>query len=149
VEKIIDNKLGYIRVIGVIATSALFLYLIDLQGWPEILKVVQQVQWKYLIYAFAATMLSRFAVVARWYMLLAVTAVNISWADAFRFTFAGLFASNFLPTSVGGDIVRFGGAARQEYDGAVMLASIVVDRVIGMAGMLLYSVCFFGCWYIS
>ncbi len=137
VEKVNNNKVGYIRVIGVIATSALFLYLIDSQGWPEILEAIQQIQWIYLIFAFAAVMLSRFAVIARWYMLLSATAVNISWVDALRITFAGLFATNFLPTSIGGDIVRIGAASRQEHNGAVMVASIVVDRVIGMSGMLL------------
>jgi len=131
------RKLGYIRILGVIVTSALFIYLVDQQGWFEIWEAIQQVQWSYLILAFAALMLSRFAVVARWYMLLVVTDVEITWFDAFRFTFAGLFASNFLPTTIGGDIVRFGGAARQEYDSAVMGAAIVVDRIVGMAGMLL------------
>lgn len=87
--------------------------------------------------AFAALMVSRLAVAARWYLLLAATALEIPWLDALRFTFAGLFASNFLPTTIGGDVVRFGGAARQKYDVAIVAASVLVDRVIGMAGMLL------------
>ena len=52
-----------------------------------------------------------------------------------RLTFAMLFASNFLPTTIGGDVVRLAGAIRLGFDQASCVASLVVDRLIGMAGM--------------
>jgi len=52
-----------------------------------------------------------------------------------RLTFAMLFASNFLPTTIGGDVVRLAGAIRLGFDQAISVASLVVDRLIGMAGM--------------
>lgn len=51
--------------------------------------------------------------------------------------FTGNFSSNFLPTTIGGDVVRLGGAMQMGYDRAICLASLVVDRLIGMAGMAL------------
>jgi uncharacterized membrane protein YbhN (UPF0104 family) len=48
-----------------------------------------------------------------------------------------LFASNFLPTTVGGDLARFAGAMQLGFDHAVCLASLVADRLIGMFGMVI------------
>jgi hypothetical protein len=52
-------------------------------------------------------------------------------------TFTGLFSTNFLPTTIGGDVVRLAGAMQMGYDRAVCLASIAADRLIGMLGMFL------------
>jgi uncharacterized membrane protein YbhN (UPF0104 family) len=47
----------------------------------------------------------------------------------------GLFATNFLPTTIGGDVVRLMGVMQMGFDRAVSLASIAADRLIGMLGM--------------
>jgi uncharacterized membrane protein YbhN (UPF0104 family) len=46
-----------------------------------------------------------------------------------------LFSSNFLPTTIGGDVVRLAGAIRLGFDQAISLASLVADRLVGMTGM--------------
>jgi len=81
--------------------------------------------------------ISRLAVTARWHILLRSAEIHISFGESLRITFAGLFASNFLPTTIGGDVVRLGGAIRLGFNRAVSLASLVVDRLVGMAGMAL------------
>lgn len=82
-------------------------------------------------------LVSRFAVVGRWYVLLQVTSKEINWGQSIRLTFAGLFATNFLPTTIGGDIVRLAGAVQYGMNGAVVTASLVVDRLVGMVGMVM------------
>ena len=82
-------------------------------------------------------LLSRLCTVARWHTLLRSGGIPVSFKDTLRLTFAGLFGSNFLPTSVGGDVVRLAGAMQMGYDRAICLASIAVDRLINMAGMSL------------
>jgi hypothetical protein len=80
-------------------------------------------------------MVSRLAVSARWHVLLRAADVQISLEESIRITFAGLFASNFLPTTIGGDVIRLAGAIRLKFDAAICAASLVADRLIGMAGM--------------
>jgi len=46
-----------------------------------------------------------------------------------------LFSSNFLPTTIGGEVVRLAGAIRLGFDRATCVASLVVDRLVGMTGM--------------
>ena len=79
--------------------------------------------------------ISRLATVGRWHMLLQIESVKVNWKDSLRLTFAGLFAANFLPTTIGGDVVRLAGAIRLGIDGSFVAASLMVDRLIGMTGM--------------
>lgn len=74
-------------------------------------------------------------VCGRWYTLLIAANQRISVWNTIRLVFAGLFASNFLPTTIGGDVVRLAGAVRRKYDAPVITASLVADRLIGLAGM--------------
>jgi len=80
-------------------------------------------------------MISRFAVAGRWHVLMHSAGTGITPRQSIRLTFAMLFSSNFLPTTIGGDVVRLAGAIRLGFDQAISLASLVVDRLVGMAGM--------------
>jgi uncharacterized membrane protein YbhN (UPF0104 family) len=42
-----------------------------------------------------------------------------------------------MPTTIGGDVVRLAGAIQLGYDNAICVASLVVDRLIGLVGMAL------------
>jgi hypothetical protein len=57
--------------------------------------------------------------------------------DTLKLTFAGLFASNVLPTTIGGDVLRLAGAVRLGLSASLAAASLVVDRLVGMTGMAL------------
>jgi hypothetical protein len=58
----------------------------------------------------------------------------MSFSRSTALTFTGLFANNFLPTTIGGDVVRLAGAMQLGYDRAVCLASIAADRLLGALG---------------
>jgi uncharacterized membrane protein YbhN (UPF0104 family) len=75
-------------------------------------------------------------VVGRWHVLLRSAGMPVPVKGSVMLTFTGLFASNFLPTTIGGDVARLAGAIRLGYDQAVCVASLVVDRLIGMLGMV-------------
>lgn len=131
------QKAKYVRWVGFVFTIALLAYLLSRQGWGEIFDAIRQIPPWQLGIALLLTSLSRFALSVRWYALLAATDMHISFPQAVRLTFAGLFAANFLPTTVGGDVVRLAGAVQYKLDGAKSTASLIVDRLVGLLGMLL------------
>ena len=106
------------------------------EGWDEVVRAFKQISWERIVWALGLVLISRLFVATRWYVLLRSGDVRISVADAAALTFTGLFANNFLPTTIGGDVVRLAGAMRLGYDRAVCLASIAADRLIGMLGMV-------------
>jgi glycosyltransferase 2 family protein len=133
-----DSKTRLVlRWVGSLLTIILLVYLFSRQGWGEIIAAIRQIPTWHLLLAFALTLISRIAVSFRWYALLAVSDMDITWQQVIKLTFAGLFASNFLPTTVGGDVVRLAGAVQLKFDAAISAASLVVDRLVGLFGMAL------------
>ena len=126
-----------IRVIGTLIAFALLAYLLSQMGWDDIQRAFSKLTFYQLGLAFGLIIMSRLAVSARWYVLLHSAEMKISYSQSVQITFAGLFASNFLPTTIGGDVVRLAGAVQLKVDPATSTASLVVDRLIGMAGMFI------------
>jgi uncharacterized protein (TIRG00374 family) len=58
-------------------------------------------------------------------------------ADVLRIFFVSTFAGTFLPASVGGDVVRAYGLAQLRVTPAVAMASVVVDRLLGVVSITL------------
>ena len=131
-----DRRRSVVRILGTFLGLLLLVLLIRQQSWDEIADALRHISPWILVLTILLALLSRVAVVARWWMLLRGAGVPIRARDAARLTFAGLFASNFLPTTVGGDVVRLAGAVRLGGPSATVAASIAVDRLVGMAGMI-------------
>ena len=130
-----SRKIRVLRWLGSLVALALLIILFVQQGWEEIFSAVEKITVLDLIISLCLVFLSRFAVVGRWFVLLRATDVEISLRQVLRLTFAGLFGSNFLPTTIGGDLIRLAGAIQLKIDGGISAASLVVDRLVGMLGM--------------
>jgi uncharacterized membrane protein YbhN (UPF0104 family) len=130
------NRKLLLRLIGTFMAIALIFLLVREEGWTEFVNALKQISLVTLALPLALVLISRFFVAARWYVLLRSGGVKISILNAAALTFTGLFSNNFLPTTIGGDVVRLAGAMQLGYDRAVCLASIAADRLIGMLGMI-------------
>lgn len=130
------RRRAMVRLLGTVLGLVLLVLLIRQQSWAEIADALGRVPWWAFALTIVLALLSRLAVVARWWVLLHGAGVAIRVQDAARLTFAGLFASNLLPTTIGGDVVRLAGALRLGGPSATYAASIAVDRLVGMAGMI-------------
>jgi glycosyltransferase 2 family protein len=128
-----------VRVAGTVLALGLVGLLLYRQGWNEIFGAASQISPWRLLLAFILTILSRLCVSGRWHVLLRSAGLPATAWQTIRLTFAGLFASNFLPTTVGGDVIRLGGGLRLKWDQPALFASLVVDRLVGMAGMFLVA----------
>jgi len=129
------RRRAVVRILGTLLGLTLLVVLIRRQSWAEIADALRRVPAWALALTIVLALLSRLAVVARWWVLLRGAGAPIRVRDATRLTFAGLFASNFLPTTIGGDVVRLAGALRLGGPSGTYAASIAVDRLVGMAGM--------------
>ena len=134
-KKQASRRQAAVRIFGTLLALALLVYLLSQQGWKEIAAAIHQIPLWRLALATGLMFISRIAVAARWHVLLRAAENKISFRQSLRITFAGLFASNFLPTTIGGDVVRLAGAIQYRLDAAISTASLVVDRLVGMAGM--------------
>ena len=130
------NRQSVLRWVGTMLSLVLLVVLFYLYR-KDVLGAVQRVTLPNLLLAFGCILLSRVMTVIRWHILLRSGGIDIPFKNTLSLTFTGLFASNFLPTTIGGDVVRLAGAMQMGYDRAVCLASIAADRLVNMAGMSL------------
>jgi uncharacterized membrane protein YbhN (UPF0104 family) len=122
---------------GTFLSIAFLVYLLTQQNWREVANAISQIPLGYLGFASLMMVISRFLIATRWHALLRIISQNVKWSQTLKWTFSGLFATNLLPTTIGGDIVRFAGGVQSGLDSAKVAASLVTDRLVGMFGMIL------------
>jgi uncharacterized membrane protein YbhN (UPF0104 family) len=133
-RRLLQNRSLLLRLVGTLLAIILIVVLAREGGWGEVVAALKQMSPSRILAGIVLVLLSRFFVSARWYILLRSGNVKISFSRSLALTFTGLFANNFLPTTIGGDVVRLAGAMQLGYDRAVCLASIAADRLLGALG---------------
>ncbi len=131
----VRNLKQIIRWGGTFLSVILLIGLMRQQGWDEVIAAVRRIPLAVFLLTLAVMLVSRLCVVLRWYVLLRSAEARVSFKAIFELVFVGLFASNFLPSTIGGDVVRLAGAVMLRVDAGLSAASLVADRLIGMAGM--------------
>ncbi len=71
----------------------------------------------------------------RWYYLIVAQDLPITPLDVARLGLLGFFFNTFLPGSIGGDGVKAAFLAREQSRRTLAIATVVLDRVIGFAGL--------------
>ncbi|MBE0416787.1 MAG: flippase-like domain-containing protein [Coriobacteriia bacterium] len=80
---------------------------------------------------YAAVVLSAF----KWQLLLRARGYTLGLARLTRHYLVGLFFNNFLPTSVGGDVVRAWDTGRDLDDAPEGAASVIAERLVASLGL--------------
>jgi uncharacterized protein (TIRG00374 family) len=119
------------------ACSAAFLgFLVWYVGRQDLASVLRRAHPVFLA---LCLLLSPILVVAstwKWRIILHREGASLRFAQLFRSYLVGYFFSNFLPSNVGGDVVRSYRAGRAAGDQTLAAASIVVERITGLLGLL-------------
>lgn len=136
-----------LRVSGTILAIGLLVLLVQQNGTVNIRETLAAISPQTLGVAIVCIILSRLFISLRWHILLRSGGVQIPFHKTLTLVFMGLFSNNFLPTTIGGDVVRLAGAIQMGYDNALCLASIAADRVINMIGMSLAAP--LGIWQLA
>jgi len=95
-----------------------------------------------IIYIFGAVCLFLVAMLIfslRWYILLQANGINIPVFRLYKYYLMGLFFNNFLPTGIGGDIIRIYNVIRETDDRTISFSSVLTERLIGISGTLLLT----------
>jgi len=129
------NRKRTFQLIGTLVAVGMLVILLRDDGWKDVIDAFKKIEVTDLLWVALLFLISRIATAWRWHILLRSAGVDIPFKDSVGLTFTGLFASNFLPSTIGGDVVRLAGVMQMGYDRAVSLASIAADRLIGMLGM--------------
>ena len=113
-------------------------FMLSQVNWDEILPLLARVSWTSLLASALFFLLSQFIIAVRWRYLLRVQEIDISLTRLTWLVLVGAFASNFLPTTVGGDVVKMAAVAQGQPKRAVAVASVAADRLFNLAAMFFW-----------
>lgn len=142
-----SKKFQWVRWGGTAISALLFLWLISRQNWHEVWHHLQLLPLWVLPLSLLFYVAGMVANAVRWYVLLQAPKIRVSFRVTAKIVFTGAYVSNFLPSTIGGDTVRFVGLMHFTKDRAVGLASVILDRlmnVIAFMTVLPLSVSTFG-----
>lgn len=126
----------YLKYAGTLLSLGLLVWLLWKQDWQILLASIEQLSIAVLLSALALALCGQVWNACRWWILLRGQKISLGFLQAAKLTFAGLFASNFLPGTIGGDVVRVLGVMPRSGSRVAGAASVIVDRVISVFGML-------------
>jgi uncharacterized membrane protein YbhN (UPF0104 family) len=125
-----------LRLAGTLLSLALLVWLLWKQNWNAILLAIKELPIWIFFLSLGLLFLRHTCNALRWFLLLKAQAIHLRFPKALKLVFMGLFASNFLPSMVGGDVVRIAGILNETDNRIAGGASVIVDRVVGVTGML-------------
>ncbi len=96
---------------------------------------IASVSLLHLAVVLALVALDRAVMIWRWLLLLRAADVQVTGADAARLFLVSSFVGSFLPAGVGGDAARAWGLSRVTAKLGDALASVVVDRMLGVLSL--------------
>lgn len=113
------------------------------QRWENLAKIFLRLN----LWVFAATLgifvAAQLIIALRWWLLLRSQSAFMSFWTLVKLHFLGLFYNNFMPGSVGGDLLRAWYVTKHTDERFKAALSVFVDRVIGLLGTLIIAVFFY------
>jgi uncharacterized protein (TIRG00374 family) len=126
-----------LRLVVAIGLTALVVWMSD----PRAIGVaLTQASWRWVLAACGLVLVDRALMAYRWWALLAPLGDRRPpLRTVMRIFFVSTFVGTFLPASIGGDVVRAWSLSREDVSPTLSVASVVLDRLLGIAGILLMA----------
>ena len=117
-------------------TVAILLYLGSRIDMSAAAQAMWRVDLRYLALVLVLVACDRAVMIFRWVLLLRASHVPITTRDAARIFLVSSFVGSFLPAGIGGDVARAYGVWQATSDTAEALASVAIDRVLGILALV-------------
>ena len=138
------KRISYI--LRLLITAVLLLYvlqkvgLFDVEKRAELFVLLRSVSIPLLLLSFFVSILLNLSSAYKWYLLLRSRGVAVSFFRAWALYMAGIFFSLFLPTSMGGDLIRIHELGKMTGKRAEAAASVFIERFSGMVILFLLAI---------
>lgn len=121
-------------------TAAILGYLATTIDMADAARATAAISLPHLILVLMMVAIDRAVMILRWVLLLRASGNPITTAGATRLFLVSSFVGSFLPAGVGGDAARAYGLARENTTGSEALASVAVDRLLGVVSLVLMAI---------
>jgi glycosyltransferase 2 family protein len=123
-------------VISAIVLAALLWFTDPAQIW----NALKEARAGWVVTAIVVNVLTVPLMAWRWQLLLAAKGIHMSLGWLTRTYFVALFLGQFLPAAIGGDAVRAVELGRRTHEGPEAVASVLIDRLVGVVSLVALAV---------
>jgi uncharacterized protein (TIRG00374 family) len=135
----ISNLLEFIKrrrrrfnlIIQILISVVLIILLLRLINISDMFALLKSVNLYYFILLLALVTADRIFMAYKWHLLLKVKDKSISLFSAIKTYYIGTLAGFFLPTTVGGDMIRVLKLRSEKKSGTDVLSSVIMERMLG------------------
>jgi len=127
----------------ILLSGALLGYLYTKIDTQQTIATLKSVNLNYLFLAWFIFMVINVIILFRWYVLIKALSLSVPVRDVIRYFLIGLFGNLFLPSSIGGDILRIMGLCKSSSQKSRVFASVLLDRLSGFAAIVLVAISVF------
>ena len=128
-----------VLVLKVVVSVGLLALLISRSDAPKLWAYVRTASIAWLVAALALYLLMVLASAWRWGLLLDAQAVPVPARTLIGSFLVATFFNNFLPSNIGGDVVRIADTAGPAGSRTLAATVVLVDRAIGLLGLVLLA----------
>jgi glycosyltransferase 2 family protein len=133
------SALSFLLRIGLSSVLLIFIFSkIDTERTWEVLKTADL---RFIYYAGLIFFVINLILLWRWFIFIRALDLSVSVWNVVRFFFIGLFGNLFMPTAIGGDFIKIIGLCKNSHQKPRVIASVLLDRLSGFAGLVLVAVC--------
>ncbi|MFH1679312.1 MAG: lysylphosphatidylglycerol synthase transmembrane domain-containing protein [Candidatus Eisenbacteria bacterium] len=130
-------KGNLLRLLVTIALLALVLSRVD---WGEFRRAGSEVRLLLLAAGYALNLVMVFLNTYRWQILIRPLGASVGLLRLTAYYFVCMFFNNLMPTSIGGDVIRVLDLSRDTGERSSAMASVVVERLLGLYALLPISI---------
>lgn len=123
----------------IVLSVGLLAWIFSFINWKDTLGILKQADVGLLCWAGLVHAITSGLVLVRWFLFMRALNLDVSVGQVCRYFFIGLFCNLFLPTSIGGDLVKAIGLSRGVGQKPKVFASVVLDRLSGFAGLVIVA----------
>ncbi|MDD5263037.1 MAG: lysylphosphatidylglycerol synthase transmembrane domain-containing protein [Methylacidiphilales bacterium] len=122
------------------ALILILVYFYNRNEWPHQMAIIRRSNPVWLLAAFLCYGITTALGIWRWHVLLKACHAKMKLSRTIQLTFMGLFANQFMPGAMGGDVVKAIYTSREiPHIKPTVIMSIVMERLLGFVAMFLVS----------
>ena len=123
-------------VLEALVSGVLLAAILHWAGIHRVLHELSRTQLRWFLPAVAVSIATVPVMALRWRLLLSAKGIDAPLAWLTRTYFVALFAGQFLPAAIGGDAVRAVELGRRTEDAPEAVASVLIDRLVGVVSLV-------------
>lgn len=121
-------------------SGLLLWYLFRKIDWQLTVETLKSADLIYLLMAGVIFLITNAIIACRWFIFIKALKLKVRTLEVIRYFFIGLFGNLFLPSAIGGDIIKIVGLCRASNEKQKVVASILLDRLSGFAAVAFIAV---------